>query len=540
MSNLPPPPPKAGGTAPRSSLDTPQRQSPIAIIAALLDVSTLREIAQTLIPVIAVALTTRGRILVYLAPIAVAIALGMVVLRWWRTTFWVEHGDLVFEKGLFNRSRLQVPLDRIQQISTEQGIVQQIFGVRGVVVVTAGSAASELSLMAVSDTVVSELRDLLVGPSAVSSGSTGAVSVSASPGSGPPHPGSEWDSTSAVGPFPVMPPVADRPFGGRGDIALRFEMGDLVRLGLIRPGGQVLGGVLALVGLGLGGVFGALIEDQVTGTVSFVAFVMITVVFLTVALIGGAVLRDYELTVWRSDEGLRLTAGLLNKREQFARVERVQLVRQRANVLERLLGRTSLAFPQASAVVAAEGAASGSGQLFAVPGVANDVVDGLTLLFLPERPPAADRSISPAAVWRWTRWGAIAPAGAILAGSGFAAATGTPWFVVAALVVVAGVWAVAGSALARATHARWGWGMDGQAINVVNGVIIAQRTVVAIRKIQSVRMRQNWWQRRHRLASLWCGTAGGSFTIPHLPLDEARRVRDEILLTIETSQGPWM
>ena len=134
---------------PSSILDTPQRQLPIAIVAEFFGGAALRQFAETMLPALLVVVATRRQLTFVLVPVVALVVLGIVIVRWWRTRFWVEHDELIFEKGVLNRTRLQVPLDRIQQISTEQGLIQQIFDVRKVSIDTAGSVAVEFSLTAV-------------------------------------------------------------------------------------------------------------------------------------------------------------------------------------------------------------------------------------------------------------------------------------------------------------------------------------------------------------------------------------------------------
>ncbi len=517
-------------------LDQPQRQLPIAIVAEFFGGAALRQFGEVLLPALFVSVATEGRLVLVVLPLAIIVAMGLVILRWWRTLFWVEHDELILEKGILNRTRLQVPLDRIQQISTEQGIIQQIFDVRKVSIETAGSVGTEFSLSAISNDVVVELRQLVVGADRVE-----------------PLPPMARDLVAGRVAAPLAPPTSTDfgpPMGSGIDHAavrpsvpteavLRMRLQDLVQVGLVRPGGQVLSAVLALLGLGLGSAVDSFLESRVTSTIAAAFFVTVSIVFVATALIGGAVLRDFELTVWRSRQGLRLTAGLLTKREQFARTERVQLVRRRANPLERLLQRTTVVLPQAAAAVSASPTGS-STQTFMVPSVPNDIVDRLTSLFLGESMAVLTNTISPRARWRWALYGAAWPAVGFAAGAGFVVAFDGPIGLAVVLLVIAVMVLVIGVLSAAASQRRWRWHLDETTLRTRNGLLIDQRSDVELRKIQSVQLRRGWWQRRNGLASITCSTAGGSITIPHLDLAVAESMRDRVLWTVERSEGPWM
>ncbi len=520
-------------------LATPRRQPPVAMVAQLLSVQMLRQFGEMLIPLAVIGIASRGPLLYVAIPGAVVVVVANVVLRWWRTTFWADDDEFVLEKGVLTRTRVQIPFDRIQQISTEQGIVQQLLGVRRVEIDTAGSSGAELSFAALTDDVVDALRSRLVGiearpdgpmaPGVVGVEGPGRIAVGENVPLGPPplHEGSFGAGAATELRRPATPVV-------------RFTVGDLVRVGVANPGLQALGGILALSGLGLGRALDRFVEDNVTSAVGLTLLVVALLGGFFAVLIGGSVLRNFDLTVWRGEQGLRLTAGLFTKRELFARPERVQMVRRRSNLLERWLGRTSLAFPQASAVVGADGTAGGRSRLFAVPSIPDGQVPELTALFVPGVRADAMRPIDPLAIRRWTIWAVGLPTLTLLAVAALALVGPVARPVPVLLVIAALLLAGCGIPLARLIWNSWCWALDDAVLSVRHGLVVRNQVDVAARKIQTVELVQSWWQRRHGLATVRCRTAGGSFSIPHLPEGTARALRDDVLLIVETDRGPWM
>jgi putative membrane protein len=65
-------------------------------------------------------------------------------------------------------------------------------------------------------------------------------------------------------------------------------------------------------------------------------------------------------------------------------------------------------------------------------------------------------------------------------------------------------------------------------------------TLLPVYKVQSVRIRQSFFQRRRSLASVELYTAGGSVRVPFLPLDLARALQDYVLYRVESRREDWM
>ena len=492
----------------RDSLDQPQRQSPIAIVAGIFSVQAL----QGLIPIIIVAFGNRRSIGLVAVPLGLIALVAISAINWSRTTFWVENGEMVLEKGLLNKSRTQIPLDRIQQIGTEQGIIQQIFNVRQVNVDSAGTGVSEFQLAAVTDEVVAELRGRVVG--ADKAGTAAPPSPAAPfagpplgpPGMGAPTPGTGTFGPPAPGPAgPLGPPQGAIPVPAedRRTIVLRHEFADLVQLAISRPSPQVIIGLLALGGFGLGGVVERFLTENITGVVGAVILVIVIIILAIAVLIIGTMIREFQLTVWRSQEGLRLTAGLLNKRERLARTERVQVVRQQSNFVERRFGRTSMFLPQASSVQA--GAATSATQ-FSIPGAPTAKADDIANLFLAADRPEPQHPIDRRIVWRKTLLEGILPAVFLLicAASVYAVEEASNWIVLP--LVIGAVFLVAQARVAAVLfHKRWSWNLAEGHVVIQRGFLTIDRTEAALRKVQSVRIRQGFWQRRKQLASVHLG-----------------------------------
>ncbi len=83
--------------------------------------------------------------LVLLIPLVVVVA-AYEYLYWQNYEFYFEGDDLKIESGVITKTNLDIPIRRIQDIDTTQGVLARLFGVVQVDVQTAGGDASSSSL----------------------------------------------------------------------------------------------------------------------------------------------------------------------------------------------------------------------------------------------------------------------------------------------------------------------------------------------------------------------------------------------------------
>ncbi len=90
------------------------------------------------------------------------------VIRWWSLvnpriiahfseTLDVYEDNLMYRKGLLNKSEVVIPFSRVTNYAAEQNLFDRIFGVGDFKIETAGSVAPELTLIGYSY----KLRDIL-------------------------------------------------------------------------------------------------------------------------------------------------------------------------------------------------------------------------------------------------------------------------------------------------------------------------------------------------------------------------------------------
>lgn len=72
------------------------------------------------------------------------------------------------------------------------------------------------------------------------------------------------------------------------------------------------------------------------------------------------------------------------------------------------------------------------------------------------------------------------------------------------------------------------------------GVIGTDNMLTQIHKVQAVKIKQSWYQRRKQLATIDLYTAAGEMSIPFITLNEALQLESFILYRIESDKREWM
>ena len=235
-----------------------------------------------------------------LAGTVAATALGYV--RWRSTTWWVTPDAIHRRSGIVNIKETDVPLRRIQSIDLEQGPVQRLFGVFAAHVQTGGGGArGEIVLEAVAAPEVAELRELAAG---------GAAAV-------------------AERPAPEIERRLSRPM-------LLVTALTAGQIGVILP---ALAGVSQLADSAVDEDTVGLLPDT-AGEVLLAAVALLLLAWLLSVL--GSVVAFSGFTAAREGERLRITRGLLARREATVPVGRVRAVEVVEGVLRLPFGLAAL------------------------------------------------------------------------------------------------------------------------------------------------------------------------------------------------------
>jgi putative membrane protein len=448
---------------------------------AVLAVDSLRQAALPLMVGLAAALfggefdaAALARVVGF-ALIAAAAAVAIGLLRWWSTSYAITDDRIEYRTGVVSVHEASVPLTRVQALDTIQGILQRLFGVSEVRVQAAGGGRKpEIVLSAVAPADLAALRSAVAGahPEAVAA---------------------EADERERLRPGRLLMAAATQ-----GQVA--------VVLPVLAGAAQALRDVFSDRTLEQRAF--ALVPDTVPEALLALA-VLVLVGWALSAL--GAIVAFTGFTLERDGARLRVTRGLLQRRESIVPVRRVQAVRVIEGLLREPFGLATLRVEVAGYATDASSAQT----LF--PLVRRDEVEPLLRRLLPELAiPPLPLAPPPRRALRRFVLGPLLT-GAVVAAAGWAAlAAVRPWILV---VPPAAAW------LGVARHRAAGWRVEGGRL-AIRSRRLARTTVLApVRRIQQHELAQTPLQRRGGLASLEVAVGAGTRArVDHLELTVARGV----------------
>ncbi len=497
------------------NLAEPNRQSPLA--AVFLVIRGVRSFG-------IVQIVVAGGFLLSQSPSIWLVALGAAVvvlisvviglLSWWRYTFTVKDGELSVRKGVLSANNLTVPLDRVQTVSIEQKFLHRIVKLVQVSLDTAGASEAEFTIDAVSEDVALALqraaadyrRDTAVARDAA----TGDPLV---------------DRLGDAGPIPAPLPRPD-------EVVLQHPPGRIIKMALTQMPFSGLAVLAPLFAFGED-IFGWLPIDlpEVDLDVGAWLFWFVPVAILAVVLASvilnliSTLLRDWNLTLTKTDVGLRRDAGLLSRTSVASSLVRVQSIATSQTIFQKWLGLYHVTLHNiGDADVAVPGCDETQVQL--VRDLALDDGDGVEVL---------NRYVSSQAVFKATRNTAFFM---IPLAIGLYFVLG--WWSLLFLLIIPITWATT-----RRSVRLQRWGIDADAVADHQEFLGWTRKEVLIRKTNSVQVRQSMFERKRGLATVQISLAGGllgggSLSIGMIPLAEAQAVRDRVLYVAETDKRAFM
>lgn len=505
---------------PETRWQQPARQAQVAMV--FIGLKYLRRALRQAWPLFIIVVLRNGQgerftNVLYLALIITGLQLITSIIAWFRYTFYVQNDELVVSQGLFRRKRSSIPLPRIQSLQFSQNLLHRRLGVVAVEVETAGSQGTELSIDALEKDRAEDLRRFIMARKADLQPELEAAAPEAE---------ADFDQAEPSTQAATTP-------------LLRLTPRVLLYAGLtrnhLRTAGLIIGGLLGLYQLA-GDVFPLMQPDQMIERLIGVAptqlwqSTLLVVVALGLAAVVGSLiqtaLRFFDLRLESDDTGFHLQAGLLNRREELMRHEKLQYLRSLQNPLQAQLRLRTLQLVQVGGNRAAR-------QSMQIPGGDDGAWERARTRMFGE---AAEEGLTwsgihPRIVRRYLIQLGIIPA---LIG------TGVLWINVGPWALLALPWIGVGYLLGLRYYRTFRYGLNHRVMRVTSALFLRSETELWLFKAQAVELSQNWIQRRHDLASVTLHMATGGVNIPYLPLAEAERLRDLVLYRVEVSEEDWM
>ena len=434
------------------------------------------------------------------AGIAALAAVGAVVY-YRRFRYRLEGDVLRVRRGVFEIREVELRADRIQHIRLREPLAMRIFGLAVVEVSTPGGGDRDLDLPGLRRETARELTRRLVA--------LRGESAPASP-----------DDRAAASDVRFRATGAGITLHGAASQSILVAAAAVAPL-LAQLAQHLEGDTARLVGRAFRNLGERLGSDVIAGLIVALAALLL----LSAGSIATAWIRygGYELS--REGDQYGQQSGLLSRQQQSLALPRLQAVEWVETAVGRMLGRSYLVCRQIGAATDP----NESRGAFVIPAL--DRREAARLIGEMWPAVATDASLArPHPAYR--RLLMLRGAAALIPLFGLAAAvTGDLRWLLGIAASPLALWPLA--------YSRWravGYRADGDAVWVRRGLLGRRSVIAPPAHAQRVTVRQSWFQRRRRLATLVVTLAHGPVSIPYVPESSARSIADLILYSVET--GP--
>lgn len=486
---------------------SPTRQSIIAIV--LIIYRYLRIIIRQVWPLLILFIVGRSdRLKFYLLIILAIIGLiSMIwaVLAYFKFYFYIKDDELIIEKGILQRTKLNIPFDRIQTVNFQQNIIHQLLQVIQFEIDTAGSKGNEFKFDALSQPKAEALRSILLSK-------RGAINESRSEEYQTPEISEELILN--LNPLDLLKiGVSQNHFRSIGLILLFFLW---IRDSLDDLGFETDPYVEQLYNYGIDA--GLIILIVVGLLVLFISFLISLV---------RTVIQYFDLKFWRSGSKFKLVAGLFTRREQSALDQKIQILQWGDNPIKRLFKIFDVQLKQASSVEV------GARRSIRIPGCFKHQINYLKDTWLGSAS-NLELKLHPISIYYFYRRALYLSLVAIGGGliSWYMNQSFWVWF-----FLFLWVYFIYSSWLA---FKKRKYGVNEQLLSVRKGMFGDHHAIMPLYKVQSVTIRQNYYQQRRDLASVLIFTASGNLTVPYISTKDATRLKNYLLFKVEKSKQKWM
>lgn len=313
-----------------SILNQPQRQSAVGTLFEF--IRSFRVIFRVLWPLLLVYIFKGDFTKIFqgywwlIALFLLIIFIVNAILSWYNSFFYIKNNELVLKRGYLKKWVTTIPFDKIVSVNIKQGVIHQLFDIVQLEVDSAGSKDKEIQIKALSK----EMAELLQKELTVQVEEQSEKEVSEQPDN---------------------------------EIVLQHNISNLLRIGISE---NHLKGLLILLAFGnniyqeLKGIFNEELSDVSTRATNyfdssalyfqlfFVVFLLLLGVLISVVNI---ILRYYDLKVIKQAKLFTIKQGLLTQKQITIPFVKVQVIRRSQNPIQKWLGISTVQIIQATSSI---------------------------------------------------------------------------------------------------------------------------------------------------------------------------------------------
>lgn len=492
---------------------TPQRQSRVAI--GIILIKFLRMTIRSFWPILLSFFIggrnndSFGTIIGYIALGFAAFNLIGSVLTYFRFYFHIEEGAFIIDKGILKRTKTNIPFERIQTINFKQNLLHQIFGVVSLEIDTAGAKKSELTIDALKKEDAEVLRNFILKEKA------------------------QIES-------PPQGTTEDTILEEDERVVLHLGVADLFKVGVSQNHLKSMGILFAFVFSTLNEVTEDIPEliadelsgyDQVilnTGWIMFFASVIIVGIISFIYSLITTVLGNYDLKLSIKQGGLKLVKGLLNREEISVNKKKVQVVSWSDNPIRMMFKMFTLQIEQASSAEADQLKSK-----IKVPGSYQAQIDSVVKAVFPEEFYRAEERHKVSRLLKFRLFVFIGLIPTLIGGV-------TSYFFMEWEALYSLLWALFIWLTVSAYYRKRSYEINDEFLRNNRGTFGHIYELTQLYKVQSVQIKQSWYQRRKRIATVVLSNAAGALKVPFISIEAAEALESFILYRVESDQREWM
>lgn len=491
----------------------PQRQSLPGILVMF--ANSLQKTVRAFWPILIVWIVRFDSLnkLVFFGSIAGVILIIAVIsyLQYLFFTFHIddENAEFVIQKGVLNKTRITIQLNKIQQVNINQSLIQRLVGVHKLEIDTAGSDKKEASISAISHELATILKERLINHSQSELTENAEKNVE------------EITPTSFI--KIGLPSLIKIGFTSNyiKSFALIFLFFSTIIENLKQMNAEVIN------------------EIQVTNYLDslpiYTSLFMVIGFFITLILLVNLVrtiLKYFDFTIQKSKQAIILSYGLLSTKNTLLNPNKVQKIKVTQNYFQKKLDVTTIGIHQASS----DAEKVKEKDQIEVPGCTENERDAILKLLLGQLPQKGTMYLPN---WRKlavnTFFFLLVPiAITLFLNHKTEFVTWNDWFMYMAIFsVFAGV-------MLWFSFKNYKLFVSNDFIIKQNGAWDIDTTIIEPYKIQAIETQQFIWQKATNIGSVTLSTAGGNVSFTTGNYTEIKQLVNYWLYQVETCKKNWM
>ncbi len=419
--------------------------------------------------------------------------------------FHIENQQFILNKGYLGRKTLTIPLDRIQNVNTNQTVFQQFLGVMSVEIDTAGTSQKELKILALTQPVAVELSRIL------------SSYVEIQPA----------ENVEASGSAP-----------SEEKLVLRLTNRDLLKIG-ISQNHLKTAAILFFFGMQFYNQVKQYFKEKAeeyaheaavylsqSGWAILMSLVLFFLLLSLLYSMARTAILFYDLRFYKLNLSYRIVSGLLTRKNMLIPFRKIQQLNWETGPLKKLFGIYRVTVHQATSELTTKT------KLIEMPGCLDKHIELLKEdLFgadeLKDQPVIRSSKVYLRRTWLYKGWlpGVLATPLMFL-----------DWRVLFGILL----WIILMFFYSRLTLKKSYFQISNGQIRVSSGAVEHHFKQMELHKVQHLEFSQSYFYKKRGVASLKIGNASGFIRLPFIDERIARALHDYLLYYAETSDRVWM